>query len=106
MEAKYNLNLITKTLEKLFKAGFNTDKKILAMQMTDLKKIPTLSLSFKTLSNQSSFPSFPPEPSSADKLALPRPPQIFHSNSWRLQVPAPHTGSQCRPETPRRYAPQ
>ena len=43
MEAKYNLNLITKTLEKLFKAGFNTDKKILAMQMSDLKKIPTLS---------------------------------------------------------------
>lgn len=43
MEIKYNLNLITKTLEKLFKAGFNTDKKILAMQMSDLKKIPTLS---------------------------------------------------------------
>ena len=43
MEVKYSLNLITKTLEKLFKAGFNTDKKILAMQMADLKKIPTLS---------------------------------------------------------------
>lgn len=45
MEVKYNLNLITKTLEKLFKAGFNTDKKILAMEMSDLKKIPTLSSS-------------------------------------------------------------
>ena len=43
MEVKYSLNLITKTLEKLFKPGFNTDKKILAMQMADLKKIPTLS---------------------------------------------------------------
>ena len=43
MEVKYSLNLITKTLGKLFRADFTTDKKILAMQMADLKKIPTLS---------------------------------------------------------------
>lgn len=42
METKYNLNQITKTLEKLFDAGFNTDKKILAMKMEDLAKLPNL----------------------------------------------------------------
>ena len=42
MENKYNLNQITKTLEKLFDAGFNTDKKILALKLEDLEKIPNL----------------------------------------------------------------
>ena len=42
METKYSLNQITKTLEKLFEAGFNTDKKILAMKMEDLAKLPNL----------------------------------------------------------------
>lgn len=42
METKYNLSQITKTLEKLFDAGFNTDKKILAMKMEDLAKLPNL----------------------------------------------------------------
>lgn len=42
MNDKYNLGQITKTLEKLFQAGFNTDKKILAMRMEDLEKISNL----------------------------------------------------------------
>lgn len=42
METKYNLSQITKTLEKLFSAGFNTDKKILAMKMEDFEKIDNL----------------------------------------------------------------
>lgn len=42
METKYNLGQITKTLEKLFEAGFNTDKKILALKLEDLMKIPNL----------------------------------------------------------------
>lgn len=42
MDNKYNLNQITKTLEKLFESGFNTDKKILSMKMEDLGKIPNL----------------------------------------------------------------
>ena len=42
METKYNLSQITKTLEKLFDAGFNTDKKILAMKMEDLAKLSNL----------------------------------------------------------------
>ncbi len=42
METKYNLSQITKTLEKLFEAGFNTDKKILALKLEDLMKIPNL----------------------------------------------------------------
>lgn len=45
MEIKYNLGQITKTLEKLFKAGFNTDKKILAMRLEDLEKIDNLTSS-------------------------------------------------------------
>ena len=39
---KYNLNQITKTLEKLFDAGFNTDKKILALKLEDLERISNL----------------------------------------------------------------
>lgn len=42
METKYNLSQITKTLEKIFEAGFNTDKKILALKLEDLTKIPNL----------------------------------------------------------------
>lgn len=42
METKYNLSQITKTLEKLFEAGFNTDKKILALKLEDLTMIPNL----------------------------------------------------------------
>jgi NAD-dependent DNA ligase len=36
---KYNMNQISKTLDKLFSAGFNTEKKITSMQMEDLLKI-------------------------------------------------------------------
>lgn len=39
---KHNLSLITKTLEKLFDAGFNTDKKILALKLEDLETISNL----------------------------------------------------------------
>ena len=42
METKYNLSQITKTLEKLFEVGFNTDKKILALKLEDLTKISNL----------------------------------------------------------------
>lgn len=45
MDNKYNLGQITKTLEKLFGAGFNTDKKILAMKLEDLEKINNLTSS-------------------------------------------------------------
>ena len=37
-----NLNQITRALEKLFNAGFNTDKKIISMKIEDLRKIPNL----------------------------------------------------------------
>lgn len=43
MENKYNISQISKTLEKLFDAGFNTDKKILTMKMEDLEKLANLS---------------------------------------------------------------
>ena len=39
MKEKYNLNHITKTLDKLFKAGFNDEKSILAIKLDDLEKI-------------------------------------------------------------------
>ena len=42
MDINYNLNQITKALEKLFGAGFNTDKKILAMKLEDLVKMGNL----------------------------------------------------------------
>ena len=42
MEIKYNLTQVTKTLEKLFTAGFNTDKQILSLKLGDLEKIPNL----------------------------------------------------------------
>lgn len=39
MKEKYNLNQITKTLDKLFKTGFNDEKSILAIKLDDLEKI-------------------------------------------------------------------
>ena len=36
---KYNISQKAKTLEKLFNAGFNTEKKILSMKMEDLLHI-------------------------------------------------------------------
>ena len=45
MDNKYNIGQITKTLEKLFNAGFNTDKKILAMKLEDLEKLNNLTSS-------------------------------------------------------------
>ena len=45
MDNKYNLSQITKTLEKLFGAGFKTDKKILAMKLEDLEKLNNLTSS-------------------------------------------------------------
>ena len=41
----YNFNQIMKTVEKVFSAGFNTDKKIIAMKLEDLSKIGNLSSS-------------------------------------------------------------
>lgn len=40
---KYNFVQITKLLEKIFKAGFNDEKSILAIQLDDLEKIPDIS---------------------------------------------------------------
>lgn len=45
LENKSNVITISKTLDKLFNAGFNTDKKILAMKMEDLEVLPNLSSS-------------------------------------------------------------
>lgn len=39
MNSKNRLNMIMKILEKLFDAGFKTDKEIIKMQMCDVKKI-------------------------------------------------------------------
>ena len=36
---KYNLSQITKVLEKIFKAGFKTEKDILDIKLDDLTKI-------------------------------------------------------------------
>lgn len=36
---KYSMNQISKTLEKLFNSGFNTEKKITSIQIEDLQKI-------------------------------------------------------------------
>lgn len=45
METKSNLSQITKTLDKLFSAGFNNEKKILAMKLEDLEKLDNLTSS-------------------------------------------------------------
>ena len=39
---KYNFNNITKLLDKIFKAGFNTEKDILSIELKDLSKLPDL----------------------------------------------------------------
>lgn len=39
---KYNINDITKLLQKLFNSGFNTEKSILALELEDLQKIPDI----------------------------------------------------------------
>lgn len=39
---KYNFGNISKLLEKLFKAGFNTEKDMLMMSLEDLTKIPDI----------------------------------------------------------------
>ena len=36
---KYNLSQLTKTLDKLFSAGFKDEKGILALKLEDLEKI-------------------------------------------------------------------
>ena len=36
---KYNLSQLTKTLDKLFSAGFKDEKSILALKLEDLEKI-------------------------------------------------------------------
>ncbi len=41
--AKYNYSQITKLLEKVFKAGFNDEKKILAIGLDDLERISDIS---------------------------------------------------------------
>ncbi len=46
---KYNFSQITKLLEKIFKAGFNDEKSILAIQLDDLDKIPDISSSDITI---------------------------------------------------------
>ena len=44
MEEKYNLNNMIKAFEKLFNAGFDDDKLILAMQLEDVQKIEGLTM--------------------------------------------------------------
>lgn len=39
---KYNINDITKLLQKIFNSGFNTEKSILALELEDLQKIPDI----------------------------------------------------------------
>jgi len=41
----YNLSQITKLLEKIFRAGFKTEKEILSIQLEDLQKIPDITCS-------------------------------------------------------------
>lgn len=43
MNKKYDLNGITKLLNKVFNAGFVDEKSILAIQLEDLEKIPDIS---------------------------------------------------------------
>ncbi|MBE6153815.1 MAG: hypothetical protein E7166_06305 [Firmicutes bacterium] len=40
---KYNVIKIAKLLDKIFKAGFNTEKEILLINLEDLQKIPGIS---------------------------------------------------------------
>lgn len=43
MERRYNLMQITKTLEKIFKAGFTDDKSILAIKLEDIVRMEDMS---------------------------------------------------------------
>lgn len=43
MDKKYNLNNILKALDKLFSAGFTTEKQILNMQLEDLSRLDNIS---------------------------------------------------------------
>ena len=43
MDKKYNLNNIFKALDKLFSAGFTTEKQILNMQLEDLSRLDNIS---------------------------------------------------------------
>ncbi len=42
LKEKNNFNQKMKTIEKLFNAGFNTDKKIMCLKLEDLNKITNL----------------------------------------------------------------
>lgn len=42
--SKYTITQIAKSLDKLFSAGFKTDKSILALQLEDLEKLPEVSI--------------------------------------------------------------
>ena len=42
--AKYNINQISKMIEKLAEAGINTEKAILNMTFEDLEKIPNYTI--------------------------------------------------------------
>lgn len=42
LKEKNNFNQKMKTIEKLFNAGFNTDKKIMCLKLEDLNKISNL----------------------------------------------------------------
>ena len=40
--SKYSVMQIAKTLDKMFTAGFNTEKKIMAIQIEDLQLLPDI----------------------------------------------------------------
>ena len=42
MNNNYSFNQISKTLEKIFKAGYLTEKSIIGIQLDDLEKIPDI----------------------------------------------------------------
>ena len=46
---KYNFGNITKLLEKLFKAGFDTEKSILGLNLEDLQKLNDITSSEITI---------------------------------------------------------
>lgn len=46
---KYNFSNITKLLEKLFKAGFDTEKSILGLSLDDLQKLNDITSSEITI---------------------------------------------------------
>lgn len=48
-KVKYNFGNITKLLEKLFKAGFDTEKSILSISLEDLQKINDITSSEITI---------------------------------------------------------